>query len=89
MRLIDADKLSEWIAEQFCEDMPKHWDSTAESILRHLNKMPTVDAVEAVRCKNCENWIQHDRWSHCYLDGRETTENDFCSWAERIEDETD
>ena len=45
-RLIDADKLSEWIADQFCEDMPKHWDRTAEAILRHINEMPTVDPVK-------------------------------------------
>ena len=53
-RLIDADKLSEWIADQFCEDMPKHWDRTAEAILEHMNEMPTAKPSQYGQCWGCK-----------------------------------
>lgn len=43
---------------------------------------------ELVRCKDCVNYSSRYSGWHCYLDGRQTQENDFCSWGERREDET-
>lgn len=47
-----------------------------------LEKAPTVDAVEVVRCKQCEshNLCKFEQYQG--LDG-------FCSYGERKEDETD
>ena len=50
---------------------------------------PTVDAVEVVRCKDC---IHRMKDGMCeYKDHRVVVQDDddFCSWGERREDETD
>ena len=53
-----------------------------------IEKHPTADVVEVVRCKNCEYWQDNNggypneecRW------GKDETPNadDFCSYGERI-----
>lgn len=64
MRLIDANELSEWIAEQFCEDMPKHWDRTAEAILQHINEMPTVEPSHYGQCWGCKCDLIENKRGH-------------------------
>ena len=60
-----------------------------------------IDFAPVVRCKDCkyfdhsdfgkgeEYWCKHfvstDDYAHCH----KVIEDDFCSWAERREDETD
>lgn len=67
-----------------------------------LEKAPAVDAVEVVRCKNCEHWHEETGWcdhhSHFIMpDGEachpwESSEwkmfdcNDFCSYGKRRKD---
>ena len=60
-------------------------------VVRYLNTLPTVDAVEVVRCRDC---IHYD-FGVClkiYSDGavsqyawQERNEDDFCSYGERKE----
>ena len=83
MMIIDEEALRGAKWEHLNTSWSRGWNSAVDAI---IDLAETLDAVPVVRCKNCENWIQHDGWAHCYLDGRETTENDFCSWAERRED---
>lgn len=47
------------------------------------------DTVTVVRCKECVNYSSRYSGWHCYLDGRQTQENDFCSWGERRENGLD
>lgn len=51
-----------------------------------MERVPTVDAVEVVRCKDCEwrNCLRcyHKRSGMDDLVG----ENDYCSWGKRRED---
>lgn len=75
------------------------WDKYHYSIATHaiefdeeLRKLPTVDAVPVIRCKDCK-W---HRESECYAwdDGTvavvsETPDDGFCYRAEREEDGTD
>ena len=53
--------------------------------------VPTVDAVEVVRCKDCKHYEDHKRkiYENCVRDGRFTPmkPDDFCSYGERREGE--
>ena len=61
-------------------DQKRLIDANAYAYPGDLINEPTVDAVEVVRCKDCEHWhhsgyckklgIQHDRFA-----------NDFCSYG--------
>ena len=58
-----------------------------EALKEALSKVPTVDAVEVVRCKDCR---YYEAENHNCLDemgyARIWNEDDYCSFAERIED---
>lgn len=57
----------------------------------------TVDAVPVIRCKECKYYRDGDCWHEWDNDGRiyyqsvidEPNPDDYCSWAERKEHETD
>jgi len=53
-------------------------------IRRAIERAPTVDAVEVVRCKDCKHWHGGD----CYRI-EITRPDDFCSYGERRLDECD
>lgn len=53
--------------------------STADTMYV-LDTLPAVDAVEVVRCKDCEQMIEKG-W--CSLHGAPMTRNDFCSYGKR------
>ena len=59
-------------------------------VVRYLNTLPTVDAVEVVRCKDCRFLEMHsyrcdpdNKWPCCKILKRKVKENDFCSHGER------
>ncbi len=75
-----------------------YWFSESHGNKNHgktaLKQEPTVDAVEVVRCKDCEHWIHtEDGYGDCtngrfHLDGQVDPTmkmNDFCSCGERKE----
>ena len=93
MRLIDANALKDRIRQEPTDGM-----YTAE-ILEAIDEVPTVDAVEVVRCKDCK-WYQESKRlppnKFCYrlmhpdpLEARRVGYNyspdDFCSYGERME----
>ena len=70
-RLIDADKVAEAIA----------WLDEYDFVIWHdvqkcVDKVPTVDAVEVVRCKDCR------KWCICHH-----SDDYYCADGERKEDE--
>ena len=80
-RLIDADA--------FLEKMKR--TSRYFDVVFDVEEMPTVDAVEVVRCRNCIHYfsgvclkiysdgnVSQDAW-------QERNEDDFCSYGERKE----
>ena len=80
MGLIDAEELKkELLSRAFFPTLVKH----------AIEKCPTVDAVEVVRCKGCKHWRPDDDIGHCENpDGLDNyaLPNDFCSYGERKND---
>ena len=84
MRLIDADKLNLLLGISDRDIYAKYM----------LDKMPTVDAVPVVRCRDCQHWKPTgskagNSFSDMeYIGGCEFTkycrrESDFCSYGEK------
>ena len=50
---------------------------------------PTVDAVEVVRCKDCKHYVapQGTYVCDCFEGLNFATDNDFCSYGERKDNE--
>ena len=85
MRLIDAEQAKRATYEEV------FWTESEQAVVRNfLAKLPKVDAVEVVRCKDCKYWTEEigwcDRHTHFIAescDWNMTNWNDFCSYGER------
>ena len=81
MRLIDADKLNLLLGISDRDIYAKYM----------LDKMPAIDAVPVVRCKDCVNGTfclnsQGADYVDCMLDDYSVRKpDDFCSYGERKE----
>ena len=78
MRLIDADKLNLLLGISE-KDIYAKW---------MLDKMPTIDAVTVVRCRECKLWLNSQLFPHsfyCLRTERVAYPDDFCSYGERKE----
>lgn len=60
MRLIDADKFEVYT----CVNQSEDYVEGVQSVLEAIDAAPTVDAVEVVRCKDCE--YSYDEISYLY-----------------------
>lgn len=91
-RLIDADKLAEYKASGVSDltEWQKGWNDAIDTI---MGEAPTVNAVEVVRCKDCKWWktkyMRNGERKVCVIEAYEPVRNEdeYCSWAERREDE--
>ena len=74
------------------------WDTdpTDEEIEYTLDKLPEVDAVEVVRCKDCKHWKNASKplycsefMGDCNVDDEPVNrwEYDFCSYGEKMDSE--
>lgn len=54
MRLIDADEESKWVSEHILGAKERY------GILNFLRNCSTVDAIQVVRCKDCEYFRLND-----------------------------
>ena len=90
MRLIDADRAAEIMDYLLDESMVNMSDPRAvrynvRTILTELFYTPTVDAVEVVRCKDCNHWdpewgdIIESRHGWCEILERDTGEEWYCA----------
>ena len=57
-----------------------------------ITDVPTVDAVEVVRCKDCKHYERFNNACHCHKADENGTpifvrEDDFCSYGERKDDD--
>ena len=94
MRLIDADALIEKfnekanMAECLIDARTAERFATFCALSDAVEQMPTVDAVQVIRCKDCTfgRYIDHGHM-HCLHPCGLTTNmtDDFCSYAERKE----
>ena len=93
MRLIDADKLTKNLTYDI-GNHPMHgnFKITMASVRAAISNMPTIDAVPVVRCKECWYYqnakINKKGFLICPASGMEITEDDYCSYGERKEDDT-
>ncbi len=94
-KLIDADKFLGSMIKRFkCVPLIGRNDYDCESLKQMLVEAPTVDAVEVVRCMDCDFKIFDDVCKEYYcncaygLNGA-ITDNTFCSYGERRTDEAD
>ena len=80
-RLIDADAIKYHTETQCCG----HGDfrSVTWAHKADIDKMPTIDAVEVVRCKDCGHYHENLCPMWCYT---ETKPDNFCSYGERRND---
>ena len=97
-RLIDAnalderfDKRVEWLRLDVHDQYSLGLYHGAVTDKDLINEMPSVDAVEVVRCKDCKHaWIHPCGYVYWFIDGRiayDMTFNldSFCSYGERKE----
>ena len=90
MRLIDANELKDRLKE-YCIDGDTnagYWYSIM-GIDDCIDNAPTIDAVEVVRCKECEYWTKQSDslQGRCALSGSYPTGAWYCANSERREDE--
>ena len=107
MRLIDADVMIEYLRKQLCDNCheQKDWCDICDYayLIDEMKKVPTVDAVEVVRCRDCKWWDEDDNdlygycmaMKHGYMSAnweigiyRKYKGDFYCADGERREDET-
>lgn len=84
MRLVDADEAKAKVRSTF--DMQDLY--LPYRFQNMLDEMPTVDAVEVVRCKDCR-WLENDGYhTRCRITGLSVEAEDYCNRGERRKDGT-
>lgn len=99
MRLIDADGLRAWLvkAGRFLnlQDDKRTASHVIGKIIDHIDKIPAVDAVSVIRCRECKFWEPYGRkcsrkaggpleWGGgCMMWRGVHLESDFCSYGKR------
>lgn len=80
-RLIDADALKQRAIR--VSTVKEHIYMKAVGT-HEIDKAPTVDAVEVVRCKNCKHFTKEEGLSGGMCDEHNVwiDDNDFCSYGE-------
>lgn len=88
-RYIDADKLYELIRTNDYKLATKNgsidYGMFTVGIRQTIDKMPTANVVEVVRCKDCRHYKLFTGYNEnfCNEYGGFVVENDFCSRAEK------
>lgn len=90
MRLIDVDKLES--GEVIIPTENGEYEYVEVFYKDEVDNAPTVDAIKVVRCKDCKYGEPNGQYGcKCYhyklYETHEMSLNDFCSRAERREDE--
>ena len=83
MRLIDADALG--VGRCSRDVLPADYCAGWNGMVRLLEKAPTVDAVEVVRCRDCKHYKPDEYKCGCDFAGGlpYVKADDFCSYGER------
>lgn len=89
MRLIDADALMElYEMGEELKDYEKVLSVPLPAIQQNIKDMPTIDAVEVVRCKDCLFREPPKQYGdlQCKILDVPMKDEDFCSYGERRAD---
>lgn len=83
MRLIDADALG--VGRCSRDVLPADYCAGWNGMVRLLEKAPTVDAVEVVRCRDCKHYKPDEYECGCDFAGGlpYVKADDFCIYGER------
>lgn len=82
MRLIDADKIEPH------EQLTCFGNGQAEFVMvaymDDIDALPTVDAVEVVRCRDCKRWDKYhnEQFGECKWTFRVTKAEGYCNYGE-------
>lgn len=63
----------------------------SDTVRKELRYVPTVDAVEVIRCKDCVFFHRYGfklEYTECRRFDCHAPKDGYCCWAERKEDET-
>ena len=93
-RLIDANALITKLNNLEAVDGKKEQRDVVNALLAYLpnivDRTPTVDAVEVVRCKDCKKWLKVEpsgtKCRVCADSTKIRLPYDFCSYGERRTD---
>lgn len=82
MRLINADA--------FIEEARNRIDMQDEYLPIHIkyfviDEMPTIDAVQVLRCKDCKHYDGSYSYPMCWRNEIEVKADDYCSFGEKGE----
>lgn len=99
MRLIDADELRAWLvkAGRFLklQDDKRTASHAIGKIIDHIDKIPAVDAVPVIHCRECKFWEPYGNkaasntggplewYGGCMKWRGGRLESDFCSYGKR------
>ena len=90
--LIDADVMVEYLRKLLCDNCHEQedWCDICDYayLIDEMKKVPTVDAVEVVRCKDCKFYWKNSVMTDVPLCLASPKDDAFCSEGERREDET-
>lgn len=90
-RLIDANALHTEIervySEHYANSVYQFIHDFTHATLKRIRKAPTIDAVEVVRCKDCNHFEPKEicgvSMGICWFHEMAKCSNDFCSRGER------
>lgn len=64
-----------------------------EVVMEYIEEIPSADVVEVVRCKDCmykkNAKTNHKGFLICSASGMEITDDDFCSYGEKVDFKND
>lgn len=90
MRLIDADALIQIFEADEKALADREFQLAAIGAANTVRKMPTVDAVQVVRCKDCKYHFYDKKYDISYCSRKDYgygwKDDDYCSMAERKEE---
>ena len=89
MRPVDADAIYNEALEHHQKGEIEDWEF--DSIINYLDGAPTINTVEIVYCKDCKHKARTDANGIVICSEEHgmycPTENDFCSYGERRDDD--
>lgn len=83
--LIRRKALCDYISAAYYDDRFNDPVVLLDELFERAKHFPAVDAVEVVRCKDCEHYLSVMYGSHCQLSGTEMDKDGYCSYGERRE----
>lgn len=80
------------LVEELAYKPEGYWDSGLNQydVEVVLNQQPSVDAVEVVRCRDCEHYFTSDmeraknHGAECTMMNRRTMPEDYCSYGQKM-----